>query len=153
MAAHELVVFDVIGTKFCLKKNLFDEHKTSLFYRLLHEKYLLPNCIIKMNDDEFFVQRSPDLVKIVILYCINGKLHMPSNTCTDEILDEFDFWKINYEKSCINCASHIHESRLRSASEDTTDDPIYSETCSCRTTLWTFMQHPHSSCVALVSGQ
>lgn len=110
MLSNEFVVFDVIGTRYRLKKDVFKNWTSSLFYELVNGENRteldLPEGITRTDLDEYYIQRSPDVFKIVLLYCINGKLHVPSCVCSDEIGEEFYFWKIKYEELCSHCAVH-----------------------------------------------
>lgn len=151
---NDFIIFNIIGTKFCVKKQLFINYPKSLLHKLVDEKLTgnlrLPSCICKISDNEFYVERSPDLFKIIILYCINNKLHVPSYVCSDEVTEEFHFWNIKYEKICSNCASHHYDPSER-LSDDGREKQTEKGEETCRNKLWKVLDDPRSSTFAFVS--
>lgn len=153
--SNEFVIFEVLGTRFRVQKRVFDNYPNSLLYGLVHLDKLhieqLPKNILKVNNNEFFVQRSPDVFKIVLLYCINGKLHVPTCLCSDEIAEEFDFWRIKYESFCSHCATH-HCHEQSNDEEEKIERKEKGQPCpEVINSLWTLLEYPHSSRLAFVS--
>lgn len=156
MDENEFVTFNVIGSRFVLKQDLFKSYPTSLFNHLIQsdvDYFCSPKGTVKIKPNEFYVQRSPDLFKIVVQFLINGQLHVPSWSCKDEILDEFSFWNITPSSVCSNCCDCLVNN------EENKDKKVFTviievskkPSSVLKRKLWTFMEYPTSSIPAMVS--
>lgn len=160
MADNDFVIIDVIGTRFVITKLFLKRNSSTLFGQLIVDKSddydqnenNLPKGIRRINGNEFFVERSPDLVKIVIQYLITSQLHVPHWVCHEEIVEEFAFWRVQPETLCINCAGDYESLACCNVNEGHPE--IFVETgnkwTSIKRKLWTFLEDPTSSVTAMV---
>lgn len=163
MVENDFVVVDVLGTRFRIQKLLIKKYPSSLFSNFIidenddeHDSYhkSLPKGILRTNVNEFFVERSPDLVKIVIQYLVSGTLHVSHWICHEELSEEFAFWRVQPENLCLNCAGDYKDLLISYHNSNNVHTNIFVETRSkwtnFRRNLWTFLENPTSSLSAMV---
>lgn len=154
MVENDFVVFDVLGTPFNLPKTLFENHLSSLFHNLINnvENYnlQLPVGIVRRNTNEYYVLRSPDLVKIVIYYLLKGKLHVPFGLCPEDVMEEFAFWQVQPTIFCHHCAIDYEGNKDQKDGSNSTVVVETENKSNVRRKLWSLLEKPMSSFAALV---
>lgn len=95
MANKEIVYLNVGGQKFATSKQTLISVENTYFTSLLsHENGLI--SALKDRDDCFFIDRDPDLFRIILNYLRSGQLYQIDNVNLDTLLHEAEFYgKLN----------------------------------------------------------
>lgn len=56
-------------------------------------EYILDGCI-RLETNEYFVERTPSLFELALHYGYTGQLHCPTGVCKSMLLDELRFWRL-----------------------------------------------------------
>ena len=51
-------------------------------------------CIV-LQENEYYIDRDPDVFSCILDYCRTGSLHVPHHFCGTVILDELMYWNIS----------------------------------------------------------
>ena len=87
--SERIVMFNVGGKRFETFESTLTERCGN---RWMAE--LIAQCI-RINQDEYFVDRNPKMFRCVLDYCRTGHLHIPHNICGPFIREELAFWNIS----------------------------------------------------------
>lgn len=107
----DFVILDVSGVCYKIIKEKIMQFPSSLLFRLLHysqgsffqDKNFLPEGIVYLAPNKYFVQRSPDLFDIVLQCYSTGKFHAKKAYCKKAVAEELSFWGLNLVQTCDLC--------------------------------------------------
>ncbi len=102
---NERIILNALGTKFEITlKKLEIFHQSSRLgkicqFRSLHIKELELVCDdYDLQKNEFFFNRDPVILKILLNYAITGEIHLNSNFCQVYVENEFKYWEFNWKR-------------------------------------------------------
>ena len=99
---HDSIILNVRGIKYeVLKINLNKFPKTRLgrIVNDIEEK----SEVQKVSYYEFYFDRDPYILKLILNYYITGKLHVSNTNCVNLFRDELAFWEIDEDYINICC--------------------------------------------------
>ena len=159
------IVLNALGTKFEVTEEILQKSKEgSRLYDLKQYKKLTDDELSIICDDfdrvnqEFFFNRDPSVLKEILIYLINGELHMNSNMCPVHFAKELEYWKIDQRlmhKCCLHTFEDTYDEKIKKIEEE--EELIKKckeelmKTPTLKEKLWNIVEHPKSSKIALVS--
>lgn len=107
----DFVTLDISGVCFKIMKEKILQYPSSLLFRLLHysqgsfwhKTNFLPEGIVYLAPNTYFVQRSPELFDIVLQCYSSGKFHAKRAYCKNAVAEELAFWGLNFVQTCDTC--------------------------------------------------
>lgn len=89
--ADSIVYLNVGGQKFCTSKQTLISVENTFFTSLLsHENDVV--SALKDHKDRFFIDRDPDLFRVILNYLRTGQLHNIDKYSLDTLLHEAEFY-------------------------------------------------------------
>ena len=159
------VTFNAMGTKFQITKHVFEQiscqSRLGILkgFETMSSKEILSYC-----DDfdpvavEFFFNRDPEILKIVLNFCLTGELHLNTHFCEVYLNDELDYWQIDNNSinhCCVNTFEENYENKtaIMKAEKHMIQkwELRHNKKANLREKLWKIFNNPRNSPYAMVS--
>lgn len=160
------ITINALGTKFEITQQKLERYGDQsrlgklCAYESLDQKQISQLCDgFDPSVPEFFFDRDPEVLKIILNYAITGEIHFNSNICELFLEKEFLYWMLDWKK-VKRCCKTVFEEKLNEKKDWIgVDQNIVKESKlkevmknSIKTyKLWEIVSSPRSSKGALVS--
>uniref|UniRef100_A0A7E4ZQ30 BTB domain-containing protein n=1 Tax=Panagrellus redivivus TaxID=6233 RepID=A0A7E4ZQ30_PANRE len=153
------IVTNSKGTDALLNINVggvrFIFRRLSSLAALPHEKRVPLVDAYFEDTNEYYYERQPFAFHIVYQFYLIGRIHQPSQTCPQDVLDELEFWGINPEPYFAPCCCFEEESDAHDEPEEESDSDKFNQFrnlrfANIRRSVWMVIEEPTSSCYAQI---
>lgn len=158
------VTLNAFGTKFQLTQDVFSKifSRTRLGilkdYERMHMHDILGYC-----DDfdpislEFFFNRDPEVLKLILNHAVTGEFHLNTNLCEVYLERELVYWKFDIEQINHCCSTSFDEEYENKREHMENDHKIIDRLESedhreknTREKIWSILNNPLDSALAMV---
>ena len=103
MSIKDVIILNALGTKFEITSEKLQQcHESSRLGKLINHKMInnMKDILIYCDGydekkKEFFFNRDPDCLKMVLNYLLTGELHVKRNMCEVHVKNELEYWMID----------------------------------------------------------
>ena len=158
------ITFNALGTKFQITKDAFEQmpNHTRLGILKNYEK-MDTEKILSYCDDydpmavEFFFNREPEILKLVLNQALTGNFHTKTNLCEVYLKSEFDYWKLHCDDLHDCCVSSFAENYENKVDIMKAEQHLITKwkardqkEQNTRQKLWYILSNPRHSALAMV---
>ena len=159
----DTVILNVRGSKFeVFKKNLNRFPGTRLGQIVNATSIEEQSELCQVRENEFYFDRNPWVMNLIIDYYLTGKLHIKNTYCVYSLKDELNFWKIDEDEIDLCCKLNYFqqitevEAQIefeRNATKKFKDLEKFGNCCypKIRRKVWNLFEKPKSSLSAQVN--
>ena len=164
LPGQKRITLNAFGVEFKVTEEILHKSKEgSRLHDLKKHKDLTDAELSEICDDfdrdslEFFFNRDPNVLKLILIYLMNGQLHMDLNMCPVQFASELDYWRIDH--GLINrCCVHRFEDEYTEKVEENEKENQLIKKCeeelkkrkTFREWIWNTVHHPKNSNSATV---
>ncbi len=161
------ITLNALGTKFQITKDVFEKtsSRTRLGILKNYEK-MDTEKILSYCDDfdpvavEFFFNRDPEILKLVLNKTLTGELHLSTNLCEMYLNSELDYWKLENETIHHCCINNFEENYDKKNELMESERKVIeklenrdNEKLTLRMNLWYTLNKPLHSIYSVVSNK
>ena len=159
------IILNCMGTRFEITHDVLGKFPNDSrlgelkeYQRLRAEELLCLCDQYDLSQPEFFFNRDPDVLKVILKYALTGQLHMNLSICELDLEDEFNYWRFNMIRLAKCCSLNFEVKRERKLCDVRLESEIIHslnnavrKNTGCMDRLWRGLEDPKSSKYALVS--
>lgn len=159
------ITLNCMGTKFEITSDILHKFPNDSRLGELKEYYKMRSvellCVCDQYDlskPEFFFNRDPDVLKVMLKYVSTGQLHMNASLCEVDLEDELKYWRFNVIRLAKCCSLSFETNREKKLRDVRLEGEIIqsltfdgSKATGLMDRLWGVFESPKNSKYACVS--